>query len=256
MKPLPQTIEEVLIELDTIIEESISRKDYLAIFTYVYRRTTAQIKTEIEKGSFEDTPRMEQFDVVFANRYLLAHRQFMAGRQSAASWLVPFKARFESLTNLQHLIMGMNAHIIFDLGIAAADIAPGDQINDLENDFMKVNDILAELVDEVQLRLAKASPAMFLLDLAGGRKDEKIINFSIRGSRQMAWSIAKQVAVLEGREHAAKIKRVDEEVARLNNHLRRPRSRLIRSALRMIRFLEESDVERIIDFLSAELKEP
>lgn len=256
MASLPQTIDQVLSELDGIIEASMDEKNYLAIFAYVYRRTTSQIKTEIEKGSFEDKARMERFDVVFANRYLLAYRQFMEGQNPAASWLIPFKARFETLTHLQHLLMGMNAHITFDLGIAAADIAPGEQIHDLKNDFMRVNTILAQLIDEMQLRIASASPAMFLLDRAGGRDDEKIISFSIRGTRHVAWSIAKQVAGLEAREREAKISQVDTEVARLNDHIHRPPSLLIRLALRTMGLFEEHDVEKIVAILRAEIRKP
>ena len=50
---------------------------------------------------------------------------------------------------MQHLLMGMNAHINLDLGIAASEVAGGNSIHDLKSDFMKVNDILAGLLSEI-----------------------------------------------------------------------------------------------------------
>ena len=216
MAPLPQTIDEVLAELDTIIETSVQNGDYLAVFGYVYRRTTAQIKAEILKGSFEDNARMEQFDVVFANRYLQAYRQFSAKEPASACWQVAFESRKEPLTILQHLFLGMNAHISFDLAVAAADFAPDDQLESLKADSMKVNQILANLVEEMQGHINKISEALFLLDWVGGKKDEEIANFGVCGARQVAWTIAQQLAVLSGEERSAKIRRVDEDIAGLN----------------------------------------
>ena len=140
MDHLPQSIDQVLIELDKIIETSIDQGDYLAIFGYVYRRTTAQIKAEILAKSFEDNERMEKLDVIFANRYLDAYHRFMNQQTLSKSWLVSFEARYEKLTILQHLLLGMSAHINFDLGIAAAQTAHNQNIKALKNDFMKVNE--------------------------------------------------------------------------------------------------------------------
>lgn len=253
MPPLPQTIGEVLNELDQIIETSIEQKDKLAIFAYVYRRTTAQIKTEIENQSFEDNARMEKFDVIFANRYITAYRQMTSGARPTESWNTAFEVRNEPLTILQHLMMGMNAHISFDLGIAAAEVAPGNQIQALKADFMKVNDILAKLVDEMQLRISKVSSALFLLDWVGGTKDEKFASFSIRGARQVAWTIACQLAAMDGSEQLEKINRVDRDIAKINERISAPRSRMVRMILRVIRFFEIKETGQILAALKSDL---
>ena len=255
MNPLPQTIDAVLAELDTIITASIQQGDYLAIFAYVYRRTTAQIKTAILAGDFEDNARMEQFDVLFANRYLEAYREFVAGEPTSACWQVAFESKDDPLTILQHLFMGMNAHISFDLAVAAADFSPGDQLPLLKNDFMKVNQILADLVEEMQAHVNKISGALFLLDWVGGKKDEEIASFGIRGARQVAWSIAQQLAVLKGEERKAKIKRVDQDIAGLNRIIRQPPGRLVRIALGIIRFFEEKEIGQIIHFVKTEVEQ-
>lgn len=71
-----KTIDEVLHELDLIIENSLKENSFLGIFAYVYRRTTAQIKAEIENQTFDDNVRLEKFDVSFANFFIDAHQQY------------------------------------------------------------------------------------------------------------------------------------------------------------------------------------
>lgn len=249
MNTLPQNINEVLEYLDQIIEESIQRDNYLAIFAYIYRRTTAQIKSAIDQGAFEDNPRMEAFDVVFANKYIKAYQGWKDGKEVPNSWLGTFHVRNQKLTTLQHLVIGMNAHINFDLGVAAAEIAPQDKINALENDFMKVNDILAGLIDEMQKKISQTSRMMFLLDWVGGKSDEKIIEFGIKSSRHFAWNVAKTVAVLEDPLRQIEIDFVDEQVAKINNAIIHPKGRLLRTTLRIIGYFEEKKIDRIIHSL-------
>jgi hypothetical protein len=183
---LPTTIDEVLQELDCIIEDTIHKNSHLGIFAYIYRRTTARIKQAISENQFEDNARMELMDVTFANLYLKAYYDFGNGGVISESWKTCFEAKDEKLTIIQHIILGMNAHINLDLGVAAATVAPGEKIISLKNDFMKVNQILKNLTNEMQARVAKVSRLMFLLDWVGKNTDEKIIDFSIVKAREQA----------------------------------------------------------------------
>src|SRR5690606_11967194 len=115
MQKMPETIEEVLQELDRIIDQTVAANNFLGIFAYVYRRTTAQIKLAVENKTFEDNARMEKFDVAFANLYLAAYHSYQDRRPLSKSWRTAFDAQSERLTSIQHLIMGMNAHINLDL---------------------------------------------------------------------------------------------------------------------------------------------
>lgn len=245
----PKRIDEVLNELDKIIETSIKSKDYLAIFAYVYHRTTAQIKAEIIAKSFENNERMEKMDVIFANRYLAAYEQFSTKNTTSPSWLIAFQAKFQKLTILQHLLLGMSAHINFDLGIAAAEIARGQDIEDLKNDFMKVNDILADLTNEMQTRVAKVSRLMFLLDWIGGISDEKIANYSIKKARQFAWNVAITLAVLDDENKQKAIEKFDLEIAKFNQVILNPPGKILKTILKIIGFFEEKDTKKIVENL-------
>ena len=68
--PAPRTIDDVLADLDVILEKSLAAPSRLGYFAALYRKVTAKVKEGIESGFFDDGPRMEQLDVVFASRYL------------------------------------------------------------------------------------------------------------------------------------------------------------------------------------------
>lgn len=241
-----KTIDEILSELDGIIERSVLDNDYMGIFAYVYRRTTAQIKVETEKGNFEDNERMQKFDMVFASLYLEAYRNFSENKPISKSWEIAFRSKNEKLTIIQHLLLGMNAHINFDLAVAASVIMEGKPIQDLQNDFNKVNDILANLLNEMQVKIGKVSALMFLLDWIGKRSDEKLINFSITQARNQSWRTANELWSLQGQQKQERTSQVDLRVSILSEFIKNPKSKLLNFVLKFIRRFEENDVSTII----------
>jgi hypothetical protein len=247
----PTTIDEILDRLDRIIEETIEENNHLGIFAYVYRRTTARIKEAIENKRFDDNPGMEKFDVTFANYYIDAYDSYKNDKPLSDSWKAAFDAGKENLTIIQHLLLGMNAHINLDLGQTAAISAPGEKIHNIKNDFMEVNLVLNSLTDEMQRRLGKVSPLMFLLDWIGKRTDELIANFSMVKAREQAWSLAEGIASLEtDSEKKARIKQADENVAFFSKIIIRPPGKVLKFILGVIGTFEEKDVKKVIKKLS------
>jgi hypothetical protein len=247
MNNIPGSIDEVLRELDSIILETVNDNNYLGIFAYVYRRTTAEIKKAILAKAFEDNGRMERMDVAFANKYISAYRNYKTSAGPFfTAWGIPFRAGREKLTIIQHLLMGMNAHINLDLGIAAAETAPGDEINGLKSDFMKVNDILAGLTKEMQVRTGRISRWMFLADRLGGNKDEAVINFSMVKAREEAWEFACKLAASGDEETRTKTEERDLVISALAEIIKRPPGLILRMILKFISKFEEKDVKKII----------
>jgi hypothetical protein len=138
---------------------------------------------------------MARFDVAFASRYLGAWQQHERGEKPTAAWSVALScATADWPVVIQHLLLGMNAHINLDLGIVAAEIAPGPAIGDLKGDFDAINQLLSDLVDDVQDRMGKIWPGVRILVKAGGGLDEDIVNFSLRRAREAAWNMATTLA--------------------------------------------------------------
>lgn len=247
----PQSIDEVLTRLDRIIEDACQRQSRLGYFAALYRDVTARVGAAIEAGKFQDGPRMERLDVVFARRYLNALEKRGTAKGPPRSWTRTFDAaeRWLPLV-LQHLLLGMNAHINLDLGIAAVDVAESHALPDLKADFYQINQILGSMIEEVQTRLSTVSPWIGVLDRLGGRADEVISNFCLTSARDDAWEFAQTLKPLDPSARAGVIKAKDRETARRTEKILRPGGLWTVPALTWIRIWEEEHVPSVIDALS------
>ena len=161
-------IDAVLERLDGVIDETIRSRSRAGYFAAMYRKVTVAVRDAIVAGRFEDNDRMARLDRVFAERYLDAYDEWRWGGRPTAAWQAAFDAseRWRPII-IQQLLVGMNAHINLDLGIAAATVAPGSQLADLRSDFDLINDVLAELIDSFMDRLDAVSPWVGFLDRFG-----------------------------------------------------------------------------------------
>jgi hypothetical protein len=250
MKNPPRTIDDVLARLDEIIAESLAKNDRACLFAYLYRRTTAQIKRAIEDNAFEDNERMERFDVLFASKYIEAYSNYKGNTVCAGSWMVAFDAGNTQLTILQHLLLGMNAHINYDLGISAAEFSGGKPIDELKDDFMKVNQVLKSLTDEFQAKLGRVSRLMFLLDWIGKRNDEVLINFSMVKAREQAWNFALNLSSRDEKGRMAEKEMTDSFISGLGNIIKAPPGKLLSVVLKIISRFEKTDLRLVLSDLA------
>lgn len=246
------TIQDVLRDLDEIIDESIKTNSRIGLFAYIYRRTTFEIASEISLGNFEDNQRLEDFDVAFAKLYLDAYSAYKKGQKVSVSWAFAFDQVDKPLTIVQHILLGMNAHINLDLAVAAASVMHGKDIHAIENDFHKVNDILHQITNELQDRLSRVSPLMFMLDVMGKNKDEKIINFSMRKARNQSWKAAMRLWSLDAKEKEGAINKKDRLVLLLSKHISSPKSLIIWLFLKFIQAFETKEVSLVLSKLRAD----
>lgn len=189
------TIDDVINQLDNIIQQSQVTNSPLGYFAALYRKVTIKVKEGIKDGVFEDGPRMEKLDIIFATRYLEAYFAYQKKQPITNSWQIPFNfsKQYWPLV-LQHLLVGMNAHISLDLGIAAATVSKGENIEDLKNDFNTINTILSDLVLEVENDLAKIWPTLHTILRFTRKVDNFLVNFSMELARDGAWKFAVQLA--------------------------------------------------------------
>lgn len=215
-----KTIDEVIINLEAIIQKSKKEESALGYFAALYHNVTLTVKDRLNTNYFEDDERMEKLDVVFANRYLSAYSKFKEGKQVTDSWKYAFQSsENKSLIVLQHLLLGMNAHINLDLGIAAAEISDERTLENLQSDFNKINDILSSLIDEVQRDLAEIWPTLFRIIKFFKKVDDYIINFSMQITRDEAWMLSKSIVGKMELEKVDLINKRDRKVLELSKRL-------------------------------------
>jgi hypothetical protein len=164
-------------------------------------KVTVEVRDKINEGFFENSQLIEKLDVVFANRFLEAYYRHKHHEPVTASWQVAFDSTISwHPLVIQHLFLGMNAHIGLDLGIAAATVCPGESIEKFYVDFVKINSILSYMVNKVQDDLASIWPFLKLIDWLAGWLDEEIAKFSIEIARDAAWKVALDFAKIQNTE--------------------------------------------------------
>jgi uncharacterized protein DUF5995 len=244
-----ESIADVIEALDAVIARAVDERSRVGYFAAIYRKVTAKIAEGIATDFFDDGPRIERLDVEFAGRYLTALEGHRSRGPVTKCWDAAFVAAGESRPIiLQHLLVGMNAHINLDLGIAAATVAPGAALPGLRRDFDRINEILAWLIAGIARDIAEVSPWIGLLDRIGGRHDDDIIRFSIEVARSEAWRFAVELAPLAPGDWSGPIGARDARASRLARIVLHPG--LLSAGLFLIRLRESRDVERIIEVLN------
>jgi hypothetical protein len=248
--PYANTIDEVVDGLSAIISWASDHNSRLGYFPAVYRKVTLKVRDGIQSGMFDDPQRMERFDVVFANRYLESLKAFRAGGSSSLCWLLALQSTTEFWPIvLQHLLLGMNAHINLDLGIAAATTMRGEGLEAIHGDFNTMNDILASLVDEVQNGLAQLWPGLRLLNPVLGNIDNSVVNFSMKKARDHAWTAAQAFTSLPDEAWSEAVAIQDRKALLVGRLVRNPGG-LLNAATRIVRIGEIGSTRKMIEILS------
>ena len=112
--------------LASLPPEQASARDFLG----TYLRTTDAVAAAIESGTFEDPAWVERWDLVFAGLYLDALDAHLSedGRPSRP-WRLAFDAA-PDLPTLLNVLLGVNAHINYDLPQALLAVIPDAEFSD------------------------------------------------------------------------------------------------------------------------------
>jgi hypothetical protein len=195
-----------------------SADDAAGYFPALYSRVTAEIAASIKAGQFEDGARMDVFATTFASYYTRAWRnEIPRPRCWQASWDV---AARDDLLIVQHLLLGINAHVNHDLPQAVVEVADlsGD-LASVQRDFTAVNDILAAASVRILRDLDRVSRwANEVAALGGGRA----FHFSLRAARSQAWNASERLFSLEAERRVAYLRDLDRLVSVLAYLITRP----------------------------------
>ncbi len=247
---LPGTIDEVIEQLQQIIDHCKATNNSAGYFAVLYHKVTCKIKDNILQKSFEDVTRMERLDVIFANRYIDAYNSWIAGKAMTASWQIAFKATSDNnFLVLQHLLMGMNAHINLDLGIASSKVMEGFTLDDIHNDFNTINNLLGAMINNMEDCLTKVNPLMRLLHLNWFKYDEMLVQFSMKTARDGAWEFSKEINGKTESTFDDCLAARDKSIAGLGKVIAHPKGNLLKIIVKFIRLFEKKNVANVMEFL-------
>lgn len=245
-----RSINDVIRELEFIVQDCRDREDPRGYFASLYLQVTTRVKEGIAAHFFEDGPRMERLDVVFAQRYLDAYHAYDKKDPLTNSWRLTFDSaqRYWPIV-LQHLLLGINAHINLDLGIAAVEVSRGEQLPRLREDFNRINQILAELVNQVEADLIAIWPRLGKLIKWLDGSENLLLDFSMLLARDGAWKFAETLNGIPDEEWAATIALRDQKIEKLGQGIT-SRKWYLRLLFNAIRLGERGSVRDKIDQLS------
>jgi hypothetical protein len=177
-------------------------QDGVAAFATAYLTVTESLAAHLAAGGFFKNPaEVARLDVLFAGRFL----DTLAARRAPACWRPLLHLRLHpGVLPVQFALCGMNAHIEHDLPLAVVDACGvlGCSPDELCGDFHRVNDLLAQVEEQVRDRLmpvvdgelAVAEPLLHLLSA-----------WSIERARDAAWASAVTLWELRDRPEAYRV---------------------------------------------------
>ncbi|MFP4323750.1 MAG: DUF5995 family protein [Anaerolineales bacterium] len=249
-----RTIDDVITFMDAIVNQSITLGDRLGYFTGLYRLVTIEVKKRCDEGFFEDNDRMRELDVLFANRFfdaLAAYKRREAHLLTDA-WRMAFEAAKDpDLMIMQHLLLGMNAHINLDLGIATAEVSGGVLTPGLRRDFDKLNALLTELSDQVQVNIISVSPLFRRFEPLYRYFDEMFVRVGISTARTRAWKFAETLIATPDEDWPAVIAARDASVGELGARIQNPGLQLI-PLVKLVSQSEKKDIHGVVSILCGE----
>ncbi len=220
---------------------ALAAGDASGYFPALYSRVTARIGASIEEGTFADGPGIDRFATRFASHYSAAADDHLSGpRCWQACWNVTGDRR---LLIVQHLLLGINAHVNYDLPRAVVEAADerGDLMS-IRRDFDAVNDVLGATYDDVIKDLDRVSRWVNgAARIGGGRA----FNFSLRLARARAWQAASAMYTLSADGRRGYADELDRFVSVLAFLITQP-SPVLRPLLSLARRLEEHDSPKVV----------
>ena len=147
-------------EMQVHLDASGDRRRY---WHGVYRRGTVAVRDEIRRDGFLDPDWLERWDLAFADIYLDAMEGWDRGEPVSGPWQEAFAAAADqSVPPLRHVLLGLNAHVNFDLPQALLAVISDDEFDDPEMmrrryaDHKHVDDVLVVRVASEDKQIAAA----------------------------------------------------------------------------------------------------
>jgi hypothetical protein len=197
---------------------ALDADDAAGYFPALYFRVTNDIADGIIHDRFENGARMERFVETFAGYYIRARKaQMPIPRCWQATWDV---ARDPNLVIVQHLLLGINAHVNYDLAQAVVEVASQEGgLDAVHNDFDTVNDVLANTSVAVTRDLDTVSHLTSEAAWLGGGR---LFNFTLREARAQAWRAAERLYPLDEQQRREYLSELDDLVSVVAYLITRP----------------------------------
>ncbi len=223
---MPAEPPEVTEMMQELAQRWEGENDQRAVFLNCYRMMTINMGSALQAGEFNDTAWVSAWLGRFADYYFIALDAYEhQDPQTPGAWRVAFDAAVQARCSVvQNLLLGVNAHINYDLVLAVVDLLnrewadlPPEMRQTRQADFDLVNQVIGQTTDNVQDNiLERKDPRLAILDNLLGPIDEWLISHFISRWREEAWQEALRfLAVSDEDEREILRQQLEEKVKRI-----------------------------------------
>jgi hypothetical protein len=230
------TIGEVVDKLQQRIDALPPDQVHRRTFMTTYQRTTQAVAEAVDAAFFEDPDWVVRWDVAFADLFIVAHDADQIGGHVPRPWRLAFRAD-PTLPTIVHLLLGMNAHINYDLPPATLSVITDHDFQDpvlidrRRRDHERIDRILAARVAAEDHAIGGARSLLDRVLTPANRLSSRRF---LREARQKVWlNVAElQRARLVGEDaYAARLAELELLAAAKIADLLRPGQVLLRLAM-------------------------
>jgi hypothetical protein len=196
------SLAEVVAQMQERLDTLPPRLRHQRVFLSTYQRTTIAVGTALAAGRFEDPAWVERWDVAFAQLYVEAIDSELAGLPPPRPWRLAFAAD-TGLPPLRHVLLGINAHVNYDLPQALLAVISDDDFTDdrvvasRRRDHERIDEVLSSRVaaedDELGGARSLLDRALTPLNRLGSKR-------FLREARRKVWhnTVELQAARMQG----------------------------------------------------------
>jgi len=195
-------VNDLISRMETLLLPIEERGDPARYFLATYLRTTRAVQVELEAGGFLDRAWVERWDVAFADLYLDALETAEAGGQPSEPWAVAFGAASQDgFPPLRHVLLGMNAHINYDLAQSLLTVITDEELDDPElvarraADHRHIDDVLAARVGAEDAELEALSQGRSRSDRLLAPFNRLATKRFLKESREKVWANTRQLSL-------------------------------------------------------------
>ncbi|MBX3314075.1 MAG: hypothetical protein KF906_07125 [Actinobacteria bacterium] len=226
-------ITEALARMEGLLGQWEEHEDRRAVFLDCYARMTRAMCASLDDETFDDPAWVSELLDRFAVHYFDAVERWDAGGDDVPTpWGIAFEAAAAGDRSvLQLLLVGVNAHINYDLVLTLVELLDpvwgeldAELLASRRRDYDRVNDVIAATADEVQdMVVERHAPRLDIVDTMFGRADEWMAVRLLSSWREDVWRHAS--SLLDG-DAASRPQRLDR---RARGCVRRSRIILVRA---------------------------
>ncbi len=195
--------------LSTLEQRFLAARDRRGVFVTAYLTITKAVEAQCDAGGFLDPGWVRTYLIAFGTLYRDALQRDALARTAGGtasgvrvpkSWRVSFDAaRAGRGWVIQHLMLGVNAHINHDLALALLMAGIERDRAARYADHTAVNLVLERATRTLKTEVAtKWAPVLEQLDHAAGTLDDEVTGFSIAKARDHAWAMAVAIDATNG----------------------------------------------------------